>query len=92
MLLEKALILGGTGGDMPEILRAVESKGARVRAVATAVTLESAWKLLEQTKAWKNIELAQIAVNRLEPVASYHMFKAQNPVFLFSADWEGEKE
>lgn len=81
------VFLGGTGGALPQIVRALEKTGAPVRLVATAVTLESAWGLCEQTKGWQNVEMTQLSVARLEPVGVYRMFKAGNPVFLFSADW-----
>ena len=84
------VFLGGSGGEMGAILGHIESLGVPVRLVATAVTLESAHLLTERLFAWKNLEAAQVAVSRLEPVGASHLFKAQNPVFLFSADWEGK--
>ncbi len=84
-----SVFLGGSGGEMAQILRLIERFPQPVRLVATAVTLESAWSLTRELKRWSRVEAAQIAVTRLEPVGDYHMFKAQNPVFLISADWEG---
>ena len=85
------IFLGGSGGGMGAILGHIEGLDASVRLAATAVTLESAGVLTDRLSAWKNLEASQVAVNRLEPAGASHLFRAQNPVFLFSADWEGAK-
>lgn len=84
------VFLGGSGGEMGAILDYIEGLGVPVRLVATAVTLASASALTARLSAWKNFEAAQVAVSRLEPASASHLIKAQNPVFLFSADWEGK--
>ena len=73
------VFLGGTGKRTKEICAALP---AGVRIVATAVTMESAQ---EFAALLPDYEAAQIAVSRLEKVGSYRMFRAQNPVFVFSA-------
>ena len=73
------VFLGGTGKRTKEIYAALP---AGVRIVATAVTMESAQ---EFAALLPDYEAAQIAVSRLEKVGSYRMFRAQNPVFVFSA-------
>ena len=84
------IFLGGSGGGMGAILGHIEGLGASVRLAATAVTLESAHFLCGRLSGWKNLEAAQVAVSRLEPAGASHLFRVQNPVFLFSADWEGK--
>lgn len=83
------VFLGGTDGKMAEIIQLLEDFSAPVRLAATAVTLESAGQLAALLKPWAQVSMAQIAVNQLEPVGRYHLFRAQNPVFLISADWKG---
>lgn len=73
------VFLGGTGKRTKDIYAALP---AGVRVVATAVTLESAQ---EFAALLPDYEAAQIAVSRLEKVGSYRMFRASNPVFVFSA-------
>jgi precorrin-6Y C5,15-methyltransferase (decarboxylating) len=85
------VFLGGSGGGMGAILGHIEGLGVPVRLAATAVTLESAHFLCGRLSAWKDFEAAQVAVSRLERAGASHLFRAQNPVFLFSADWEGAK-
>ncbi len=84
------VFLGGSGGGMEQILSHLERLGAPLRLAATAVTLESAHALTMRLSTWKNLEAAQVSVSRLEQAGAYRLLKAQNPVFLFSADWEGE--
>ena len=73
------VFLGGTGRQAKEILACIP---AGVRICATAVTLESVQEL---AALLPDFEAAQIAVSRLEKVGGYRMFRAQNPVFVFSA-------
>ena len=51
-----------------------------------AVTMETTFLLTEAMTKYENFEAAQIAVSRLEKVGRYRMLRAQNPVFVFSAD------
>ena len=82
------VFLGGCGGAAGEVIALIESLGRPVRLVANAVTLESAAELMERLKGWQGLEASQVAVSRLDKVGRYRMFRAQNPVFVISADWE----
>jgi len=86
------IFLGGSGGRAAEILRYIETLPAPFRLAATAVTMESAGLFTAPRKGWANVTLSHIAVTRIEPVGGVHMFRAQNPVFLLSADWKGQSE
>jgi precorrin-6Y C5,15-methyltransferase (decarboxylating) len=83
------VFLGGSGGAMEDIIAHLEGLGPPLRLVAAAVTLESAERLTRRLSGWKNPEAAQVAVSNLTRAGAYHLFRAQNPVILFSADWEG---
>ena len=40
----------------------------------------------------KNVECVQMGINRAEAAGKYHILKAENPVYIFSFDFEsGEK-
>ena len=84
------VFIGGSGGELPEILRAVLDKNPRVRIVMTCVTLETLTQLMEAAKALPVTEprICQIAVSRAERAGSYHLMKALNPVYI--ADMEGK--
>ena len=76
------VFLGGTGGYAAEILALLEKLDTPVRLCGTAF-----FDLLQKKK---NFSAVQIAVSRAELMGGYHMLRAQNPVFVFSADLCGE--
>ena len=80
------VFLGGTGGRAAEILSLLESLGTPVRLCATAVTLESMQEYFALLRDQKDFSAVQIAVSRAEAAGSYHMLRAQNPVYVFSAE------
>ncbi|MBR0464077.1 MAG: precorrin-6y C5,15-methyltransferase (decarboxylating) subunit CbiE [Clostridia bacterium] len=80
------VFLGGTGGESAEIIRRISELNAPVRVCATAVTMETASLLAQLMQGYDGFSAAQIGVSRLEKIGRYHMFRAQNPVFVFCAD------
>lgn len=84
------VFLGGTGGKTKEILEKLKGMNAPIRLCATAVTMESAQEYGTLLRDCPRFSAVQIAVSRIEPVGGYHLFRAQNPVFIFSADIGGE--
>lgn len=80
------VFLGGTGGKAAEIIAALPGPA---RLCATAVTMESAWAYTRLLRDCPGFTAAQIAVSRIESAGDLHMLRAQNPVFLFSADIGG---
>lgn len=84
------VFLGGTGGHAAEILALLEKLDTPVRLCGTAVTLESIRVFFDLLQKKKNFSAVQIAVSRAELMGGYHMLRAQNPVFVFSADLCGE--
>ena len=81
--------IGGTRGRLKEILQALYKKNPETRVVITAVTIESIAKIQEVLKEFsvKNLEISQVSVSRAEECGSYHILKAQNPVFITSFDF-----
>ncbi len=84
------VFLGGTSGHAAEILALLEKLDTPVRLCGTAVTLESIRVFFDLLQKKKNFSAVQIAVSRAELMGGYHMLRAQNPVFVFSADLCGE--
>lgn len=81
-----AVFIGGSGGELDEIMGLALRKNPSARIVVTAVTLETLTLAREAFKrhSLANQEVVQVAVSRAETVSSYHMMKAQNPVFILS--------
>ena len=78
--------IGGSKGNLSSIIDVLRKKNPKIRIVGTAVTLETA---AEMQNALKNLpvsdaDIVQVSVSRAEKVGSYHMLKANNPVFIYS--------
>ena len=81
-----AVFLGGTTGAAEDIVHVLRRLQRPIRLVATAVTMESAQALVRLMRPMVDFEARQVAVSALESVGRYTMFKAENPVFIFSAN------
>ena len=79
------VFIGGSSGNMDEIVSYLYSKNNKIRFVITAVTLENAMAGLD---ALKNIgingDIVQVAVSKGKPIGDLHMLIAQNPIFIIS--------
>lgn len=78
------VFIGGSGGELPGIVRLVLKKNPRARMVINVVTAESLFACMQviQEFSFAAYEIVQVAVTRLEAVGPYHMHKAQNPVYI----------
>ena len=86
-----AVFVGGSAGELPSIVEAALEKNSQVRLCVPCVTVETlteACALLSGSR-FKGFEACQVSVARAEAVGSYHLMKAQNPVFLVSARGAG---
>ena len=86
--------VGGTKGALKEILLSLSQKSPVCRVVVNAVTLESVSKIHDTLSELpvKNVECVQMGINRAENAGKYHILKAENPIYIFSFDFEsGEK-
>lgn len=86
-----AVFVGGSSGELPSIVEAALEKNSQVRLCVPCVTVETlteACALLSGSR-FKGFEACQVSAARAEAVGSYHLMKAQNPVFLVSARGAG---
>ena len=80
------VFLGGTGRQMPEILRVIHEKNPKARICISAIALETLHQAVtELTALGYEPEIAQIAVSRAKTAGDLHLLLAQNPIFLISA-------
>ena len=80
------VLVGGTGGDMVDILTAVNlSLKSGGRMAINCVTIQSLMACLfflrEHADTYE-YEAIQVQVNRLEQVGDYDMAKAMNPIYI----------
>lgn len=74
-----AVFVGGSSGDLPEILQAIRCANPKARVCITAISLETLHTAMTQLK---EPEITQIAVSQSKPVGQLHLLLAKNPVFL----------
>ena len=77
--------IGGSSGNMGEIIALLLEKNPGVRIAAAAVTLETAAELTACAKrfGFTDEEVVSLQVSRSRAAGSYHLMTAQNPVYLF---------
>lgn len=86
--------IGGSGGQLKEIISALRNKNPRLRVVMNAVSLESVAEIEEIIKSYglKEYEIVQFFIARAEKIGSHNLFKANNPVFIFSFKFNDEEK
>ncbi len=81
-------IIGGSGGNLTEILKAVDAKlKADGRIVMNFITIQSLAICLEWLKNHPTYkyDAIQVQINRLQSLGCYEMAKALNPVHIVTA-------
>ncbi|MEG1240398.1 MAG: precorrin-6y C5,15-methyltransferase (decarboxylating) subunit CbiE [Oscillospiraceae bacterium] len=78
------VFLGGTSGELGDILHLVFAKNPAARVVASAITIETLAQAVQTFEGLclADIEVVQVAISKAKPVGRYHMMAAQNPIWL----------
>ena len=78
--------IGGSSGNMKEIVKLLLEKNPNVRIVATAITLESIGELTECMKAFgfAETEVVSMSVARNKKAGPYNLMTGQNPIYIFT--------
>ena len=80
------VFIGGSSGNMQEIVKLALLKNPLVRIVATAVTLESAAELTDCMKdpVFSETEVVSMNIAKGRKIGSYHLMTGQNPIYIFT--------
>ncbi len=83
------VFIGGSAGNLGAIIDVACSKNPQVRICATAVTLETMSELLDclQSRGIGNADIVQMSVARADHVGAYHLMRAENPIYIVTADF-----
>ena len=83
------VFIGGSGGNLNEILNTLYSMNDSMRIVITAVSLETIAQIKEILSAYPiaNEDIVELQVNRSKAIGKYHMMQAENPVWICSFDF-----
>lgn len=81
--------IGGSGGNLQEILAALYQKNPRMRVVVNAVTLETLGEIQRALSDFpvSEPEIVQIQATRGRRAGSYHLMQAENPVWICAFDF-----
>ena len=78
------VFIGGSGGNIKDIIKAVKNKNENARFVVTAVTLETVAAMEEIKREYPNTETVAVNVSRAEKAGRYSLLKGGGTVFIFS--------
>lgn len=83
--------IGGSGGRLRDILKALYEKNPVLKVVINAVTLETAGTVTEFLKEFpvEEEEIVQVQISRSKKAGSYHLMQAENPVYIISFIFSG---
>lgn len=85
------VFIGGSSGNLKEIMETVLSKNSGVRIVINCIALETVAEALEcvRTLPVEDVDIASVSVAKSKEVGSYHMMMGQNPVYVISCTGRG---
>ncbi len=79
------VFIGGSRGNLKEILLAVLKKNPKVKIVATAIAMETISEITQLAKMLSlYCEICQVQVSNSQKMGEYNLMKGENPVYIFS--------
>lgn len=81
------VFVGGSGGDLCEMLDIIYSKNSDCRVVINAITIETLAEVADYYKKHQDysLEIVNVCVARSRKLGSYNLMMAQNPVYVMTA-------
>ena len=85
------VFIGGSAGNLDAIIEAALSANPQARICVTAITLETLSSMLEclRSRGIEDADIVQVSVARADKVGSYHLMRAENPIYIITADFDG---
>ena len=76
--------IGGSSGNLKDIVKCLLDKNPDIRMVINAVTIETAGEIASVIKELNLVEeeIISVSVDRTRKVGRYHLMDAQNPVYI----------
>lgn len=83
--------IGGSGGNMKEIIETLYQINPGMRIVINAVSIETLCEIKEIILAYPvcDTEFVQLQVSRVKELGNYHMMQAENPIFVCAFTFGG---
>lgn len=81
--------IGGSSGNLREIIQVLLQKNKNVRIVINCITLETMNEALEAIRelAFRESEIVQIGVSRAKELGRYHMMMGENPIYVITCQY-----
>ena len=78
--------IGGSSGNLKEIVALVLEKNPDVRIVINCITLETISEALEVLKKYKfsDQEIVQLSASRSKELGRYHLMMGENPIYIIT--------
>ncbi len=78
--------IGGSGGEMEQILTLLLHKNPKIRIVINVIALDTLSCVLEAAKTLQipNVEYVQVSIAKSRETGGYRMMMAQNPVYIIT--------
>lgn len=88
------VFIGGSGGNLEQILECVRKKNENVRVVVSAITPQTAADCLRYMEKFPEAasDIVQIQASRGKKVGKSWLMEGQNPVYVITMDFSGERE
>ena len=86
LLVPTHAFIGGSSGNLKEIIEALKAKNPHIRIVINAISMETICEIKEILAAYdvKNEDIVQLQVSRSKQIGHYHLMQAENPVWICS--------
>lgn len=79
------VFIGGSGGNLGEIIQKLLALNPVVKIVVNAITLETLSQTVEAAKRHDlTLEITQLYASNSKQVGGYHMMMGQNPIFILT--------
>ena len=78
--------IGGSSGNLKDIIRLLLEKNPEVKIVINCITLETVGEAMEAIRefGFQERDIVQLSVSRSKEVGRYHMMMGENPIYIFT--------
>ena len=88
------VFIGGSSGNLKEIIRNLLDKNPKVKIVINAITLETLGEALECIKEFQlaDVDITQALISKGRQLGKYNLMTGQNPIYIISFKGGGNYE
>lgn len=85
--------IGGSSGNMQDIINLLLEKNPKVRIVINCITLETVTEAMNAIRDFglEDVDIVQLAAARSKSIGRYHMMIGENPIYIISCSGRGEE-